>query len=68
VLLQGSPKFAYELGILIRHNVLGEAMMLKHMREKQPSRLLGHGIFLDGNEACHLAKSIHHHHDHIKTP
>jgi hypothetical protein len=34
--------------------------MLKHMREEKHSRLLGHCIFLSGNEMCHLAKSIHH--------
>jgi hypothetical protein len=28
---------------------------------------LGHGIFLNENEVCHLAKLIHHHHDHIKS-
>jgi len=55
------PKFACELGISIQHNVLGEAMMLEHMREEQPPHLLGHGTFLGGNEVCHLAKSIHHH-------
>jgi hypothetical protein len=43
-------------------------MMLEHMGEEQPSRLLGHGTFLGGNEVCHLAKSIHHHHDGIETP
>ncbi len=37
--------------------------MLEHVREEQASRLLGHGIFLGGNEVCHLAKLIHHHHD-----
>jgi hypothetical protein len=40
---QGLPKLTCELGISIRHNVLGEAMMLEHMHEKQPSRFLGHG-------------------------
>ncbi len=42
--------------------------MLEYMREKQPSRFLGRGIILGGDEMCHLAKSIHHHHDGIKTP
>ncbi len=41
--------------------------MLEHVGEEQPSRLLGRGTILGGNEVCHLAKSIHHHHDHIKT-
>jgi hypothetical protein len=43
-------------------------MMLEHVGVEQPSRLLGRGTFLDGNEMCHLVKSIHHHHDHIKFP
>ncbi len=43
-------------------------MMLQHMREEQPSCLLGHGGFLGGNEVCHLVKSIDYHHDHIKSP
>jgi hypothetical protein len=42
-------------------------MMLEHVREEQPFRLLGHGYFLGGNEVCHLVKSIHHHHDRIKS-
>ncbi len=42
--------------------------MLEHMREEQPSRLLGRGIFLGGNEVCHLAKLINHYHDHITSP
>ncbi len=42
--------------------------MFEHVREEQPSRLLGRGTFLDGNEVCHLAKLIHHQHDRIKTP
>jgi len=68
VLPQGSSKLACELWVLIRHNVLGEVMMLEHVREKQPSRLLGRGTFLGGNEVCHLAKLINHHHDRIKSP
>jgi hypothetical protein len=43
-------------------------MMLEYVREEQPFRFLGRGTFLGGNEMCHLAKSIHHHHDHIKSP
>jgi hypothetical protein len=43
-------------------------MMLEHVREKQPSHLLGHGTFFGGNEVCHLVKLINHHHDRIKTP
>ncbi len=65
---QGSLKLACELWVSIRHNVLWEAMMLKHVREEQPSHLLGRCIILGGDEMCHLAKSIHHHHDGIKTP
>jgi hypothetical protein len=42
--------------------------MLEHVREKQPTRLLGYGNLLSGNEMCHFAKSIHHHHDRIKSP
>jgi hypothetical protein len=64
---QGSPTFICELGISIWHNVLQEAMMFKHVREKQPFHFLGHGIFLNENEVCHLAELIHHHHDHIKS-
>jgi hypothetical protein len=41
--------------------------MLEHVSEEQPSCLLGRGIILGGNEVCHFAKSIHHHHDGIKT-
>jgi hypothetical protein len=41
-------------------------MMLEHVGEKQPSRLLGRGTILGGDEMCHLAKPIHHHHDRIK--
>ncbi len=37
--------------------------MLKNMCEDQPTRLLGHGFILNGNEMCHLTKSIHHYHD-----
>jgi hypothetical protein len=43
-------------------------MMFENMYEKQLSHLLGRGTILGGNEMCHLAKSIHHHHDGIKTP
>jgi hypothetical protein len=68
VLPLGLPKLACELWVSILHNVLCEAMMLEHVREEQPSRLLGRGIFLGGNEVCHFAKSIHHHHDYIKSP
>jgi len=42
--------------------------MLEHMSEEQPSCLLGCGTILGGNEMCHLAKSIHHHHDGIEAP
>ncbi len=42
--------------------------MFEHVREEQPSRLLGGGTFLGGNEVCHLAKLIHCHHDRIKSP
>jgi len=52
----------------IQHNVPWEAMMLEHMGEEQPSRFLGRNTFLGGNEVCHLAKSINHHHDGIKAP
>jgi hypothetical protein len=38
-------------------------MMFEHMREEQLSCFLGHSTFLGGNEVCHFAKSIHHHHD-----
>ncbi len=41
--------------------------MLEHMREKQPSCLLGRGTFFGGDEMYHRAKLIHHHHDHIKS-
>jgi hypothetical protein len=41
-------------------------MMLEHVGEEPPSRLLGCGTFLSGDEVCHLAKSIHHHHYRIK--
>jgi hypothetical protein len=41
--------------------------MFKYVREKQPFRFLGHGTLFGGNEVRHLAKSIHHHHDHIKS-
>jgi len=43
-------------------------MMLENMCEEQPSRLLGRGIILGGNEMRHFAKLIHHHHDGIKSP
>ncbi len=43
-----------------------EAMMFEHVHEK-PSCLLGRGTFLGGNKMCHLVKSIHHHHDRIKS-
>jgi hypothetical protein len=43
-------------------------MMLEHVSEEQPSRVLGRGTILGGKEMCHLVKSIHHHHDGIKTP
>jgi hypothetical protein len=42
--------------------------MLEYVHDEQPSRFLGRGTFFSGNEMCHLAKSIHHHHDHIKSP
>ncbi len=42
--------------------------MLENMCEDQSSRLLGCGTILGGDEMWHLAKSIHHHHDGIKTP
>jgi hypothetical protein len=42
-------------------------MMFEHVNEEQPSRFLGRGIIFGGNELCHLAKSIHHHHDGIET-
>jgi hypothetical protein len=42
-------------------------MMFEHMREEKPSRLLGYGIFLGGNEVCHLGKSLNHHHYCIKS-
>jgi hypothetical protein len=34
-------------------------MMLEHVGEEQPSRLLGRGTFFGGNEVCHLAKPTH---------
>jgi hypothetical protein len=37
------------------------------VHEEQFSHVLGRGIFLDGNKVCHVAKSIKHHHDHIKS-
>ncbi len=43
-------------------------MMLEHVHEEQPSRFLGRGSFFGENEVCHLAKSINHYHDHIKSP
>jgi hypothetical protein len=57
----------WTLGFDLRY-VLWEAMMLENMCGKQPTCLLGHGLILSGNEMCHLAKSIHHHHDGIKAP
>ncbi len=42
--------------------------MFEHVREEQPSRLLGYGTFFGGNEVCHVVKLIHHHHDRIKSP
>ncbi len=41
--------------------------MLEHVNEKQPSCFLGRRTILGGDEMCHLAKLIHHHHDGIKT-
>jgi hypothetical protein len=41
--------------------------MLEHVREEQPTCFLGRDTILGGNEVCHFAKSIHHHHDGIKT-
>jgi len=43
-------------------------MVLEDMCEEQLSYLLGRGLILYGNEVCHLAKSIHHYHDGIKSP
>jgi hypothetical protein len=43
-------------------------MMFEDVGEEQPSRLLGRGLILCGNEMCHFAKSIHHYHDGIKAP
>jgi hypothetical protein len=43
-------------------------MMLEHVHEEQPTCLLGYGTIVGGNKVRHLAKSIHHHHDGIKTP
>jgi hypothetical protein len=43
-------------------------MMLEDMCEEQPTCLLGRGVILCGNEVCHLAKSIHRHHDGIQAP
>jgi len=65
---QGSPKLACELWVSIRNYVLWGATVLENMCEEQPSYLLGHGLILCGNEVFHLAKSIHHHHDGIKSP
>jgi hypothetical protein len=65
---QDSPKLACELWVSIRNYVFWEAMVLEDMCEEQPSYLLGRGLILCGNEVCHLAKSIHHHHDGIKSP
>ncbi len=65
---QGSLKLACELRVSVRDNVLWEATMFEHVGEEQPSRLLGRGTFLGGNEVCHLTKSINHHHDHIEPP
>jgi hypothetical protein len=43
-------------------------MMLENMSEEQPANFLGRGLILYGNEMCHFAKSIHHHHDGIESP
>ncbi len=43
-------------------------MMFENVCEEQPTCFLGRGLILGGNEMCHLVKSIHHHHDGIKTP
>jgi hypothetical protein len=68
VLPQGSPKLACELWVSIQNYVLWEAMVLEDVGEEQPPRLLSRGLILCGNEVCHLAKSIHHHHDGIESP
>ncbi len=74
---QGSPKLTcelwvsirnYVLWVSIRNYVLWEAMVLEDMCEEQPTYLLGHGLIFCVNEMCHLAKSIHHHHDGIISP
>jgi hypothetical protein len=65
---QGSPKLTCGLRVLIRNYVLWEAMVLEDMFEEQSTYLLGCGLILCGNEVCHLAKSIHHYHDGIKSP
>jgi hypothetical protein len=65
---QGSPKLACELWVSIRNYVFWEAMVLENMCEEQPTYLLRRGLILGGNEVCHLTKSIHQHHDGIKSP
>ncbi len=41
--------------------------MLEHVREEQPTCFLGRGTIFGEDEMCHFPKSIHHHHDGIKT-
>ncbi len=53
-LLQGSPKLAGELWVSIRHNVLGEAMMLEHVREEQPFRFWAVALSLVGMKCAIL--------------
>jgi len=68
MLPQGLPKLACELWVPIQNYVLWKAMVLEDVGEEQPPHLLGHGFILCGNEVRHLAKSIHHNHDGIKSP
>jgi len=53
--------------VTIQDYVFWEAMMFENMCEEQPSRLLGRGTILGGDEVCHLAKLIHRHHDGIES-
>ncbi len=65
---QGSPKLTCELWVSIQDYVLWKAMMFKYMCEEQPASFLDRGLIFCGNEMCHLAESIHHHHNGIESP
>jgi hypothetical protein len=65
---QGSPKLTCELWVSIQHYVLWKTMVLKNVGEEQPPHLLRRSFIFCGDEVRHLAKSIHHNHDGIKSP